>query len=154
MYLNPMRRSFLKSNGRSSSTMTKVLKKQKVGRNKSKSFHLISLNKRELNIALFLRDIYISNKGLQSIYSCLHDTWGEYNYSESKKDKEIYWYLRTHDISLPDFSPEVWDFFIWIFSNKKPLIIQIQWSILIPEIIFDLLSVQFLQCWCGAHPFP
>ena len=44
--------------------MTKVLKRQKVGRNKNKSFQRTPLNKRELNIALFLRDIYISNKAL------------------------------------------------------------------------------------------
>ena len=45
-----------------------------IGRNKNKSFQRTPLNKRELNIALFLRDIYISNKALQSIHSCLHDT--------------------------------------------------------------------------------
>ena len=71
--LNPMQKSFLKNNVRNSSTMTKVLKRQKVGRNKNKSFQRTPLNKRELNIALFLRDIYISNKALQSIHSCLHD---------------------------------------------------------------------------------
>ena len=74
--------------------MTKVLKKQKVGRNKSKSFHLISLNKRELNIALFLRDIYISNKGLQSIHSCLRDRSTLSAYIEYQKQKEIVRYLK------------------------------------------------------------
>ena len=52
------------------------------------------------------------------------------------------------------FPPKSGIFLSGFFPIKKPLIIQIQWSILIPEIIFDLLSVQFLQCWCGAHPFP
>ena len=74
--------------------MTKVLKKQKVGRNKSKSFQLTPLNKRELNIALFLHDIYISNKGLQSIHSCLHDRLTLSAYIEYQKQKEIVRYLK------------------------------------------------------------
>jgi Fe-S cluster biosynthesis and repair protein YggX len=45
--------------------------------------------KKELFSALFLRDIYTSNKALQSIHTCLHDSFGDYSYIRKQKDKEI-----------------------------------------------------------------